>query len=74
VCERCHSCAGRQVVKATACTYHELPVDGVVELWFNSTEELDDAFSSPPGVQTMKHAQSFIDEIATFIVESRKVI
>jgi uncharacterized protein (TIGR02118 family) len=64
----------RQLVKGTPCEYHELPVDGVVELWFTSTESLNDAFASPQGVQTMKHAQSFIDEITTFIVETRKVI
>jgi uncharacterized protein (TIGR02118 family) len=64
----------RQVVKGTPCAYGELPVDGVVELWFTSTEQLNDAFSSPQGVQTMKHAQSFIDEITTFIVETRRVI
>jgi uncharacterized protein (TIGR02118 family) len=64
----------RQVVKGTPCAYPELPVDGVVELWFSSTEQLNEAFSSPQGAQTMKHAQSFIDEITTFIVETRRVI
>jgi uncharacterized protein (TIGR02118 family) len=64
----------RQVVKGTPCAYDDLPVDGVVELWFTSTESLNDAFASPQGVQTMKHAESFIDEITTFIVETRKVI
>jgi uncharacterized protein (TIGR02118 family) len=64
----------RQVVKGTPCAYDELPVDGVVELWFTSTESLNNAFASPQGVQTMKHAESFIDEITTFIVETRKVI
>jgi uncharacterized protein (TIGR02118 family) len=64
----------RQVVKGTRCAYDELPVDGVVELWFTSTDTLNDAFSSPQGVQTMKHAESFIDEITTFMVETHTVV
>lgn len=64
----------RQVVKGTACGYDELPIDGIVELWFSSTESLNHAFASPQGVQTMKHAESFIDEITTFMVESRTFV
>jgi uncharacterized protein (TIGR02118 family) len=64
----------RQVVKGTPCAYDDLPVDGVVELWFTSTDTLNQAFASPQGIQTMKHAESFIDEITTFMVETRTVV
>jgi uncharacterized protein (TIGR02118 family) len=64
----------RQVVKGTPCGYGELPVDGVVELWFTSADALNQAFASPQGVQTMKHAESFIDEITTFMVETRTLV
>jgi hypothetical protein len=49
-------------------------VDGVVELWFTSADTLNQAFASPQGVQTMACAKSFIDEITTFIVETRIVV
>jgi EthD domain len=49
-------------------------VDGVVELWFTDTGELDRAFASPEGVATMKHASTFIDEITTFMVETHVVV
>jgi hypothetical protein len=64
----------RQAVKGTPCDYNDLPVDGVVELWFTSADTLNQAFASPQGVQTMAHAKSFIDEITTFIVETRIVV
>lgn len=52
----------------------DLPIDGVVELWFEDTEALNRAFASPQGVQAMKHAESFIDEITTFMVETHVMV
>ncbi len=60
----------RQVIKGTPCDYDQLPVDGIVELWFTDTDELDRAFASPAGLATMQHATTFIDEITTFMVKS----
>jgi uncharacterized protein (TIGR02118 family) len=64
----------RQVVKGTLCGYDQLPIDGIVELWFRDTEELGRAFASAQGVTTMTHATTFIDEITTFMVETHVVI
>jgi uncharacterized protein (TIGR02118 family) len=64
----------RQVVKGTPCEYDQLPVDGIVELWFTDTDELDRAFASAAGRSTMQHATTFIDEITTFMVESLAVV
>jgi uncharacterized protein (TIGR02118 family) len=64
----------RQVIKGTPCGYDELPIDGIVELWFEDTESLNAAFASPEGVRTMAHAKTFIDEITTFLVETRVIV
>lgn len=64
----------RQVVKGTPCGYDELPIDGIVELWFSDTDSLNVAFASPQGVETMAHAKTFIDEITTFLVETRRIV
>ncbi len=64
----------RQVNKGTPSSYDEMPIDGVVELWFTDTEALNAAFASPEGQRTMAHAGTFIDEITTFLVETRKII
>jgi len=49
--------------------HEELPLDGIVELWFADADAIDEAFGSPVGRDTMAHAQSFIGEITTYLVE-----
>ncbi|WP_439684465.1 EthD domain-containing protein [Cupriavidus oxalaticus] len=65
---------GREAKKGTSCDYNALPIDGVVELWFTDTESLNAAFASSEGVRTMAHALSFIDEITTFLVDSKVLV
>jgi uncharacterized protein (TIGR02118 family) len=49
-------------------------VNGVVELWFESTDAIETAFRSPIGITTMTHAREFIGEISTYMVESTEII
>lgn len=65
---------GREAVKGIPCSYDELPIDGVVELWFSDTDALNQAFASPQGVTLMEHAKTFIDEITTYMVETHVVV
>jgi uncharacterized protein (TIGR02118 family) len=64
----------RQRVKARACNYDELPIDGIVELWFEDVATLQAAFSSPAGRLTMRHALTFLSEITAFVVEEHRVV
>lgn len=64
----------REAPKGRVVGYDELPVDGIVELWFENTETLNAAFASPAGVATMAHAETFIDEITTFLVDPVVVV
>jgi uncharacterized protein (TIGR02118 family) len=64
----------RELVKGKPCGYDELPIDGIVELWFEDTGTLDAAFSSPAGRTTMAHAKTFIDEITAFLVLEHRVV
>lgn len=64
----------RQVPKGNIVGYDEMPIDGIVELWFENPQILDAAFSSHRGVETMDHASTFIEEITTFLVEPVVVI
>ena len=59
----------RESPKGQRVAYDGLPIDGIVELWFQTPQTLNDAFASPQGVKTMQHASEFIDEITTFLVE-----
>lgn len=65
---------GRQVPKGVNVGYEDLPLDGIVELWFDSTSTIDRAFSSPQGLTLMSHAREFIEEITTFLVECHVVV
>jgi EthD domain len=45
----------RQAVKGTPCPYDELPIDGVVELWFVDVDSLNAWFATPEGARTLAH-------------------
>ncbi len=64
----------RERVKGTPSDYQELPIDGIVELWFESTDSLNAAFSSPAGRKTMAHAKTFISEITAFVVVEQRIV
>jgi uncharacterized protein (TIGR02118 family) len=64
----------RERVKGTACEYNELPIDGIVELWFDDEAGLEAAFASTAGRETMAHAKTFISEITTFLVQDYQIV
>jgi uncharacterized protein (TIGR02118 family) len=64
----------REDPKGTVVGYEQLPIDGITELWFEDAQALNEAFASPAGVQAMAHAQTFIDEITTFLVDTVVVV
>jgi uncharacterized protein (TIGR02118 family) len=64
----------RERVKGKACEYDELPIDGIVELWFDDEASLDAAFASTAGRETMAHAKTFISEITTFLVQDYQIV
>jgi uncharacterized protein (TIGR02118 family) len=55
-------------------TYNELPIDGIVELWFSDVDTLNSGFASDAGKTLMTHATEFISEISTFLVETHEVV
>jgi uncharacterized protein (TIGR02118 family) len=55
-------------------TYDELPIDGIVELWFEDVDRLNAAFASDAGRTLMTHATEFIAEISTFLVDVEDVV
>lgn len=65
---------GRQVPKGVPAGYEDLPIDGIVELWFDDTDSINKAFSSPQGLTLMTHAREFIAEISTFLVEQHVIV
>ena len=64
----------RERVKGQPCSYEDLPIDGIVELWFKDAATLEAAFGSAAGQATMQHAKTFLDEITVFSVEEHRVV
>jgi len=64
----------RERTKGKPCGYEELPIDGIVELWFENAATLEAAFGSPAGRTTMKHALTFLAEITAFAVQEERVV
>jgi uncharacterized protein (TIGR02118 family) len=60
--------------RSGAASREELPIDGMVELWFEDVSSLESAFRSPAGVTLMTHAREFLAEISTFLVEVYEVV
>jgi len=54
--------------------YEDLPIDGIVELWFTDVNSLNGGFASDAGKTLMTHATEFIAEISTFLVETHEVV
>lgn len=52
----------------------DLPVDGIVELWFESVEAIEAAFANPVARTLQAHGLEFISEISTFLVEPRQLV
>ena len=52
----------------------DVGIDGIVELWFEDVDAIERGFRSDRGRTTMMHAQEFISEISTFMVDTTEVI
>lgn len=54
-------------------SYDELPIDGVVELWFESVEAFDEFKSSPEYARAAKHARAFVGALNAYFSETHSV-
>ena len=64
----------RERVKGQPCGYDELPIDGLVEMWFEDPQTLEAAFRSEAGLEAMAHARTFLAEITAFVVRERRIV
>ena len=64
----------RERQKGQPCEYDDLPMDGIVEMWFKDEDTLQAAFSAPAGQSTMAHAKTFLDQITAFLVNERRIV
>jgi hypothetical protein len=65
---------GREVPKGTPADYERLPIDGIIELWFDRADAFASAFSSTEGRQMMARYRDLVAEITPFLVEPYVVV
>lgn len=53
--------------------YDELPIEGVVELWFETPEALDEFYASPEFARASAHSAEFVGAINTYLTETYPV-
>lgn len=63
-----------RVKRTSSAELVDAQIDGVVEMWFETVEQMERAFRSEEGRVCMLHAETFIEEISTFIVEPKIII
>lgn len=54
--------------------YEQLPVEGVVEMWFETQEAFDEFYSSPEFKRTAAHSAEFVGAINTYLTETHPVV
>ena len=65
---------GRERIKGQPCGYEDLPIDGIVELWFDDADAMQTGFASPAGQAATMHAKEFLAEITTFAVVEHRMV
>jgi hypothetical protein len=64
----------REVHKGVPASYDDMPIDGIVEFWFEDADSLQEAFTSEAGLKTMAHAKTFLSGITAFLVKEHRII
>ena len=48
--------------------------DGVVELWFDDSDSMKKAFTSPEGLATQKDTESFASKLTTLYIDEHTIV
>ena len=59
--------------ESTAWWFEELPIEGVVEFWFENMKAFDECYGTPAFKRTGAHGAEFIDNITTYLVEAKPI-
>ncbi len=62
-----------RIINGEHVPYEALPVEGVVEFWFENMEGFDECYSSPEFKRTSQHGGEFIGAINTYLTEVHKI-
>ena len=63
-----------RIIDGKSVSYDEMPYDGIVEMWFESVEQLEECFASANYKYTSFHGKDFLDTMTTFLVEETSIV
>lgn len=62
-----------RIVNGESVPFEELPIEGVVEFWFENMKAFDECYGTPAFKRTGAHGAEFIDNITTYLVDDRPI-
>ena len=63
-----------RIVNGVSVHYDELPVEGVVEFWFENMDAFNECYDSPEFKRTSQHGSEFIGAINTYLTEVHDIL
>lgn len=64
---------GRHGAGAREAAYDDIPVDGVVELWFRSKEDAAEVLTTAAFARTKEHTDTIVASVAPYFVETTRI-
>lgn len=62
-----------RIVDGEPAEFDALPVEGVVEFWFENMKAFDECYGTPEFKRTGGHGGTFIDNITTYLVDAARI-
>lgn len=63
-----------RIVAGESAPFEALPIEGVVEFWFENMKAFDECYGTAAFKRTGAHGAEFIDNITTYLVESKPIV
>lgn len=59
-----------RIINGQHVTYDELPIDGMVEFWFEDMDGFNECFNSEAFAKTGEHGHTFLGNVTTYMCET----
>ncbi len=70
----CQNLVIDRIVGGKSVPYEELPVEGMVEFWFEDMDAFNECYDSPEFKRTSQHGAEFIGKINTYLAETYRIL
>lgn len=70
----CQNLVIDRIVNGKSVPYEELPVEGMVEFWFEDMDGFNECYASNEFKRTSQHGAEFIGKINTYLAETHRIV